>query len=63
MAQRACARSVRRAQREHLLRVRFALGCDLLSRWPLAARIAGVRIGSGWTNVLARPSLDGAARW
>lgn len=28
----------------------------------LAGRIAAVRIGSGWINVLARSSLDGAGR-
>ena len=29
----------------------------------LAAQIAAVPIGSAWTNILGRSSLDGTARW
>jgi hypothetical protein len=28
----------------------------------LAARVAAVRIGSAWTNIIGRSFLDGAAR-
>jgi len=29
----------------------------------LAARVAAIRIGSGWTNVAGRSFRDGTARW
>jgi len=29
----------------------------------LAARIAAVQVGSSWTNIFGRSSVDGTARW